>query len=280
AESSGQIAYDIWQLFGQFVHDSAPERIEFSPEIVQEFKNAVECNNLALLDKSYQMVYQRMQNDHLIPFCQSDAFLGYLCGSPPVSVNELIDQRTMPRKPSVSGGTFSLAQFRTRLRKAIAVVSLDGSLDSEESLECSPAVEDDLISISSESAKDDRASLVRIESTSSLPSSYSAQLTIPSIDVSVVSDSQSNLSPASAYSVTDEDELSASASASALEGGDAEPTLIIDKETRNINLWKVNVSKITPMRDNTTGRTIYAYVIDVERTEAKDKETKSWSIFR
>ncbi|KAK6052031.1 hypothetical protein COOONC_10463 [Cooperia oncophora] len=62
--------------------------------------------------KSYQVVYQRMQADHVIPFCQSDAFLGYLCGSPPVSVNELIDQRSVPRKSSVSGGTFSLAQFR------------------------------------------------------------------------------------------------------------------------------------------------------------------------
>ncbi|KAK6041781.1 regulator of G protein signaling domain protein, partial [Cooperia oncophora] len=84
-ESSGQIAYDIWQLFGQFVHDSAPEKIEFDEEIVSEFKAAVECNNLLLLDKiiekSYQVVYQRMQADHVIPFCQSDAFLGYLCGS-------------------------------------------------------------------------------------------------------------------------------------------------------------------------------------------------------
>ncbi|PIO58748.1 hypothetical protein TELCIR_19809, partial [Teladorsagia circumcincta] len=50
-ESSAQIAYDIWQLFGQFVHDSAPERIEFDEEIVTEFKAAVECNNLLLLDK-------------------------------------------------------------------------------------------------------------------------------------------------------------------------------------------------------------------------------------
>ncbi|KHJ85501.1 hypothetical protein OESDEN_14772 [Oesophagostomum dentatum] len=212
AESSGQIAYDIWQLFGQFVHDSAPERIEFSPEIVQDFKAAVECNNLQQLDKvietSYQLVYQRMQNEHLIPFCQSDSFLGYLCGSPPISVNELIDQRSAPRKQSVSGGTFSLAQFRSRLRKAIAVVSLDGSLDSEESLddkiEEKLAVEEDAISYSSKSAdsgsmKD--AGFDRKDSASSLQSSYSAQLTIPSIDVSIISD-PNNISPASGYSVT------------------------------------------------------------------------------
>ncbi|ETN74858.1 hypothetical protein NECAME_12698 [Necator americanus] len=76
----------------------------------------------------------------------------YLCGSPPVCVNELIDQQSMPRKASVSGGTFSLAQFRSRLRKAIAVVSLDGSLDNEESLNNSLADEDDDISSSCESA--------------------------------------------------------------------------------------------------------------------------------
>ncbi|PIO55039.1 hypothetical protein TELCIR_23580, partial [Teladorsagia circumcincta] len=100
-ESSAQIAYDIWQLFGQFVHDSAPERIEFDEEIVTEFKAAVECNNLLLLDKiiekSYQVVYQRMQSDHVVPFCQSDAFLGL------------------------------------KLRRAIAGVSSD-SLESEESM--------------------------------------------------------------------------------------------------------------------------------------------------
>ncbi|EPB77517.1 hypothetical protein ANCCEY_03359 [Ancylostoma ceylanicum] len=56
AESSSQIAYDIWQLFGQFVHDSAPDRIEFDPEIVQEFKAAVECNNLPLLEKVVETV--------------------------------------------------------------------------------------------------------------------------------------------------------------------------------------------------------------------------------
>ncbi|KIH49355.1 hypothetical protein ANCDUO_20570, partial [Ancylostoma duodenale] len=76
----------------------------------------------------------------------------------------------------------------------------------------------------------------------------------------------------------DEDDVSASASI--IDCPNSEPAFVIDKETRNINLWKVNVSKIQPMRDNTTGRTIYVYVIDVERTEAKEKETKSWSICR
>ncbi|KAK6732536.1 hypothetical protein RB195_016733 [Necator americanus] len=203
AESSSQIAYDIWQLFGQFVHDSAPDRIEFDAEIVQEFKTAVECNNLPLLDKvvetSYQLVYQRMQNEHIIPFCQSDYFLGYLCGSPPVCVNELIDQQSMPRKASVSGGTFSLAQFRSRLRKAIAVVSLDGSLDNEESLNNSLADEDDDISSSCESAPPE--SCVVIDANGSTSSGSFPHLSLPSIDVSVIGDVD-NISPASGYSGT------------------------------------------------------------------------------
>ncbi|KAK5983023.1 hypothetical protein GCK32_003331 [Trichostrongylus colubriformis] len=277
-ESSSQIAYDIWQLFGQFVHDSAPERIEFDEEIVNEFKAAVECNNLLLLDKiierSYQVVYQRMQTDHVVPFCQSDAFLGYLCGSPPVCVNELIDQRSVSRKPSVAGETFSLAQFRLKLRRAIAGVSSD-------SLESEPSVGSSFegVDLSVESAASDNGKelpMDRKSSTSSLASRSLSQLSLPSIDVSVIGD-VGNVSPASGCSGTDEDDVSSS---SAVEPPSAEPVLVIDKETRNINQWKVNISKIVPMRDSTTGRTVYVYVIDVERKEAKEKETKCWSIFR
>ncbi|VDL79281.1 unnamed protein product [Nippostrongylus brasiliensis] len=235
SESSAQIAYDIWQLFGQFVHDSAPEKIEFDEEIVREFKAAVECNNLLLLDKviekSYQIVYQRMQADHVIPFCQSDSFLGYLCGSPPISVNELIDQRSVRRKSAVSTGAFSLAQFRSRLRRVITGASSDGSLETEDSLS---------------------SSFVDVGDT----------------------DKFENVKEMEGQ---DEEEVS---STSAVEAPNSESVLVIDKETRNINQWKVNITKIVPMRDCSTGRTLYVYVIDVERKEAKDKETKCWSIYR
>ncbi|VDP03557.1 unnamed protein product, partial [Heligmosomoides polygyrus] len=301
AESSSQIAYDIWQLFGQFVHDSAPDRIEFDEEIVNEFKTAVECNNLLLLDKviekSYQVVYQRMQADHIIPFCQSDSFLGYLCGSPPVSVNELIDQRSVRRKSSASAATFSLAQFRSRLRRAIAGVSSDGSLESEESLALNDGVDDMRYEgVGSESAREPVLEskvlclihitwslenvAIRLQlfqsSSSSFTSRSLSQLSLPSIDVSMSGDA-GNVSPASVYSGTDEEDMSTS---SAIEAPAADPVLVIDKDNRNINQWKVNVSKIVPMRDSTTGRTIYVYMIDVERKEAKEKETKCWCIYR
>lgn len=246
---------------------------------MNEFKTAVECNNLLLLDKviekSYQVVYQRMQADHIIPFCQSDSFLGYLCGSPPVSVNELIDQRSVRRKSSASAATFSLAQFRSRLRRAIAGVSSDGSLESEESLALNDGVDDMRYEgVGSESARE--PVLESKSSSSSFTSRSLSQLSLPSIDVSMSGDA-GNVSPASVYSGTDEEDMSTS---SAIEAPAADPVLVIDKDNRNINQWKVNVSKIVPMRDSTTGRTIYVYMIDVERKEAKEKETKCWCIYR
>ncbi|WKX95930.1 hypothetical protein Q1695_012411 [Nippostrongylus brasiliensis] len=273
SESSAQIAYDIWQLFGQFVHDSAPEKIEFDEEIVREFKAAVECNNLLLLDKviekSYQVVYQRMQADHVIPFCQSDSFLGYLCGSPPISVNELIDQRSVRRKSAVSTGAFSLAQFRSRLRRVITGASSDGSLETEDSLSSS------FVDVGDTDKFENVKEIERQESTTSFSSRSLSQLSLPSIDVSLID--PGSVSPGSGCSGTDEEEVS---STSAVEAPNSESVLVIDKETRNINQWKVNITKIVPMRDCSTGRTLYVYVIDVERKEAKDKETKCWSIYR
>ncbi|KAJ1356195.1 hypothetical protein KIN20_013863 [Parelaphostrongylus tenuis] len=76
----------------------------------------------------------------------------------------------------------------------------------------------------------------------------------------------------------DEDEATSSSVAEA--SRPPQPVLIIDKETRNINQWKVNISRIAPMRETSTGRTVYVYVIDVERTEAKENETKRWCIYR
>ncbi|KAK6013652.1 PX domain protein, partial [Ostertagia ostertagi] len=191
-----------------------------------------------------------MQSDHVVPFCQSDAFLGYLCGSPPVCVNELIDQRSVPRKSSVSSGTFSLAQFS----ELVDDTKYEGA--------------------ASESGKE--ALMGRKSSSSSFTSRSLSQLSLPSIDVSLTGEA-GNVSPASGCSGTDEEDVSSS---SVVEAPSAEPVLVIDKETRNINQWKVNISRIVPMRDGTTGRTVYVYVIDVERKEAKDKETKCWCIYR
>ncbi|KJH51399.1 hypothetical protein DICVIV_02413 [Dictyocaulus viviparus] len=207
-ESSSQISYDIWQLFGQFVHSSAPDRIEFDDNIVRDFKAAIEHNDLPMLDKiiekSYQIVYQRMQADYLISFCQSDSFFGYLCGSPPVTVNELIEQRSEQKKAVVTGGTFSLAQFRLRLRRAIAVVSYGGPLDNEESLDVTLIDDADATTNGNEfvnadtensGARDIKESALNISS--HLPS----QLSLSSIDLPAMGESES-ISPNSGYSGT------------------------------------------------------------------------------
>ncbi|KAK6036449.1 PX domain protein [Cooperia oncophora] len=152
-------------------------------------------------------------------------------------------------------------------------------MESEESLgsSFSEVVDDTKYeSGASESGKESSVPMLRKSSSASFPSRSLSQLSLPSIDVSTAGDGGS-VSPASGYSGTDEEDVSL---ASAVEAPSAEPVLVIDKETRNINQWKVNISKIVPMRDSTTGRTIYVYVIDVERKEAKDKETKCWCIYR
>uniref|UniRef100_A0A158PBU0 Sorting nexin-14 n=1 Tax=Angiostrongylus cantonensis TaxID=6313 RepID=A0A158PBU0_ANGCA len=246
-ESSSQIAYDIWQLFGQFVHDSAPDRIEFDNEIVNEFKAAVECNNFPMLDKiiekSYQIVYQRMQTDYVISFCQSDSFFGYLCGSPPVSVNELIEQRSAPKKSVTSEGTFSLAQFRysSNFIPIFVMYLFSG-------------------------ARIPLPLSIMISSTKSFLLSF---LIILPRTRNISKDMSTN-------SFQDEDETSSS---SVAETSRSQPVLIIDEETRNINRWKVNISRIKKILF-LLGRTVYVYVIDVERTEGKDNETKRWCIYR
>ncbi|VDM62197.1 unnamed protein product [Angiostrongylus costaricensis] len=233
-ESSSQIAYDIWQLFGQFVHDSAPDRIEFDNEIVNEFKAAVECNNLPMLDKiiekSYQIVYQRMQTDYA--YCVVILMI-YLCGSPPVSVNELIEQRSAPKKSVTSEGTFSLAQFRYSFNfMSIFALPLSIMISSKDSFLLSFFIV-----------------LLRTRNVSK--------------DMSI-------------NTFQDEDEASSS---SVAETSRSQPVLIIYEETRNINRWKVNISRIKKVLF-LLGRTVYVYVIDVERTEGKDSETKRWCIYR
>ncbi|CAI2329336.1 unnamed protein product [Caenorhabditis sp. 36 PRJEB53466] len=126
SETASQIAYDTWQLYGQFVHESAQERVGLEEKLVEQYKSAVEVNDLdvleGIIEASYQEVYSRMQSTHVVSFCQSECFLGYLCGSPPVTINELIDQQERQKGPAPVERTFSLSQLRARVRKALTSV--------------------------------------------------------------------------------------------------------------------------------------------------------------
>ncbi|ULU07409.1 hypothetical protein L3Y34_018859 [Caenorhabditis briggsae] len=123
SETGSQIAYDIWQLYGQFVHESAQERIRLDEKLVDQYKLAVESKDLMVLESiielSYQEVYNRTQLTHVVSFCQSECFLGYLCGSPPITINELIDQQDRQRVAAPVERTFSLSQLRARVRRAL-----------------------------------------------------------------------------------------------------------------------------------------------------------------
>ncbi|EFP05141.1 hypothetical protein CRE_04084 [Caenorhabditis remanei] len=264
SESSSQIAYDIWQLYGQFVHESSQERVRLNEKLVEQYKSAVEMNDLSVLEeiielvshtfsiqttidqtvfKSYQEVYNRTQSTHVVSFCQSECFLGYLCGSPPVTINELIDQQDRQRVAAPVERTFSLSQLRARVRKALTSV---GDEEKEE--------------IGGESG----GGVETPESQGGSSSSSYVNIAVPSIDV-----------------------ISADGN---IEEGVEEPEtpvpiptnpgLVMDPEPIDLNCWKVNVSQVSGLRDRITDRTIFVFIIEVERPDAKPHETQRWSIHR
>ncbi|VDN27925.1 unnamed protein product [Gongylonema pulchrum] len=133
-----ELHFDIWQIFSKHIHEGAPEKIDLPQEVVAEFTSAVEGHDFELLDrcieKAFQIVYRRMQYDYVVPFCQSECFLGHLCGSPPVSVDELIASNGRPHSnrillPAVESN-FSITQFRNRFWRMVMPASMDGSVDS------------------------------------------------------------------------------------------------------------------------------------------------------
>uniref|UniRef100_A0A0M3IPP1 Sorting nexin-14 n=1 Tax=Ascaris lumbricoides TaxID=6252 RepID=A0A0M3IPP1_ASCLU len=134
-----ELHYDIWEIFSKYVHNAAPERVTVPEEVHDEFQDAVETRNIEALDhaieKAFQLVYKRLQHDYVVPFCQSDCYLGHLCGSPPVSVDELMivgERSNIGRRLTLPGteSSFSLSQFRNRLWKVLMPSSVDGSAES------------------------------------------------------------------------------------------------------------------------------------------------------
>uniref|UniRef100_A0A8R1I0F5 Sorting nexin-14 n=1 Tax=Caenorhabditis japonica TaxID=281687 RepID=A0A8R1I0F5_CAEJA len=242
SETTSQIAYDIWQIYGQFVHESAQERVGLDAKLVEQYKSAVEVNDLdvleGIIESSYQEVYNRMQTTHVVAFCQSECFLGHLCGSPPVTINELIDQKDREKGPAPVDRTFSLSQLRARVRKALTSVSEEDS-----------GVETPESSIPS--------------STSS--SSY-VNIAVPAIDVIEEDGSLEGVDGVVVEEVRPEIP--------------SNPGLVMDPEPIDLNCWKVAVSQVNGLRDRLTDRTIFVFIIEVERPDAKPHETQRWSIHR
>ncbi|GMS84724.1 hypothetical protein PENTCL1PPCAC_6899, partial [Pristionchus entomophagus] len=264
-ESSSETTYEVWQIYTAFVHESAAEKIKFDPETVAAFHTAVEGNDLdrlfKVIEKTYQVVYARMQWEYVVPFCQSENFMGMLCGSPPtamdewedvLSANPSIDTRETPEK------AFSFTQFRNQLFSAIKAVSVDeeeGEKGEEREIELEE-VDRPLSSIQS----------------------------CPSIDISLVDDSISGLSPSlsvrilsSHYSHSPQSSDLASPSSGR---SSTVPDIYIDPDKRDINRWRVTIPTVVPVKDHVNGRYYYAYNIDVLRLDGDDNETKTWSIVR
>uniref|UniRef100_A0A1I7UUF1 Sorting nexin-12 n=1 Tax=Caenorhabditis tropicalis TaxID=1561998 RepID=A0A1I7UUF1_9PELO len=243
SESDSQIAYDIWQLFGQFVHESAQERVRLNEKLVEQYKNAVEVNDLTVLEtiieSSYQEVYNRTQSTHVVSFCQSECFLGYLCGSPPITINELIDQKERQKIAAPVERTFSLSQLRARVRRALTTAEEEKDEVGGNGVETpeSPA--------------------------GSSPSSY-VSIPVPSIDI-ITSDGN----------VEEEEEVVATTIPIP-----TNPGLVMDSEPIDLNCWKVIVSQVSGLRDRLTDIIVYVFIIEVERPDAKPHETQKWSIHR
>ncbi|EJD74331.1 PXA domain-containing protein [Loa loa] len=134
-----ELQYDIWELFIKYIHEGAPDRINLPIEIVCEFTEAVEKHDCELLDrcleKAFQIVYKRMQHEYVIPFCQSECFLGNLCGPRPVGVDELFTSREYSKSTrgllSAVEPNCSLTQFRNRFWRVVlpTAESVDPSFD-------------------------------------------------------------------------------------------------------------------------------------------------------
>ncbi|GMT16727.1 hypothetical protein PFISCL1PPCAC_8024, partial [Pristionchus fissidentatus] len=252
--SSSETTYEVWQIYTAFVHESAPEKIKFDPDTIDAFHTAVEGNDLErlfkIIEKTYQVVYTRMQWEYVVPFCQSENFMGFLCGSPPTAMDEwedvlskhpaTVDTREAPDK------AFSFTQFRNQFFSAIkAVASEEEEAGEEKEVE----VEED----------EDPPQISHIQS-------------CPAIDISLAEDSISELSPSLSSSSL--------ASPSSARSSSIAPDIFIDPDKRDINRWRVTIPTVVPVKDQVNGRYYYAYNIDVLRLDGDENETKIWSIVR
>lgn len=132
---------DAWTLYSDYIHESAPRRIRFENEqIPEDFHVAVDSKDAILMKKVaeevYKEMYHRLNYQYLIPFCQSECYLGYLCGAPP-DVVELIrgpkeDEKLNEHRPPTES-SFSLSQFRNKLLNAFSSqISMEEDSNGEE----------------------------------------------------------------------------------------------------------------------------------------------------
>uniref|UniRef100_A0A8R1TIR1 Sorting nexin-14 n=1 Tax=Onchocerca volvulus TaxID=6282 RepID=A0A8R1TIR1_ONCVO len=256
-----ELQYDIWELFIKYIHEAAPDRINLPTEISCEFSEAVEKHNFELLDrcleKAFQIIYKRMQCEYVIPFCQSECFLGNLCGIRPVNIDELIASSEYSKSnhsflPAVESN-YSLTQFRNRFWRM--VLTITGSSDS--SFDHISDVGSNEINNGIEPADDITQGL-----NSNSASNDTTMPTFEPDEVFLVQQTNSNNS----FEIP-----------------------MFDPE-RDMSKWIVTIPRVEPRRDPIDGHTMYAYVISIERFDINNyndqaslsatETPQKWSVIR
>ncbi|KAI6216461.1 Sorting nexin-14 [Aphelenchoides fujianensis] len=142
-----EVYSDAWQLFSAFVHESARTRIElFSEELIQLYTRSMEQRSLSGLIKAtegvYMELYQELNYSYVVPFCQSESYLGYLCGTS--SEAEDLFQAEEPKEAAsnLPPPSSSLSQFRSRIWGMLRG-DFDASESPDERAENAPELDDE-----------------------------------------------------------------------------------------------------------------------------------------
>ncbi|VDM40632.1 unnamed protein product [Toxocara canis] len=272
-----ELHYDVWEIFSKYVHGTAPERVALPEDVQSEFQTAVETRAIEALDraieKAFQIVYKRLQHDFVVPFCQSECYLGHLCGSPPVSVDELMfvgERSSLGRRLTLPGteSSFSLSQFRNRLWKALMPSSVDGSVDSSfDRLSDLGSVRSGSPNIQIELANDASA----VAGSHPNPEYLVQFAPLPSIDVTCEEDPCTSTTEAISEVEVSPGSASNSEERIDRQSGCTSPyEMTMFDPHRDINRWMVTIPRIEPRRDPSNGRTMYVYIVCVERFDVND----------
>uniref|UniRef100_A0A0N5AGE4 Sorting nexin-14 n=1 Tax=Syphacia muris TaxID=451379 RepID=A0A0N5AGE4_9BILA len=241
-----EIRYDSWEIFQKYVHEGAQDRVALPSSIFFDFKKAIEKQDTELLDhtleKAFQFVYRHLQRDYLLPFCQSDCYLGHICGSPPVSVEDLIateQYNVTDNRSTIFESTFSFSQFRRKLWKVFTPSSIDGS---ENISICNDALNN--VSVTEANMDIDNDAVLAVKP---------------------LKNETTALSPATSSNSDD----------SNVEGHirSIPYDLPLFNIERDMNRWVVTIPHIDSRRDPSTGKIMFVYVVSVERFDLADNGT-------
>ncbi|TMS34314.1 hypothetical protein L596_001939 [Steinernema carpocapsae] len=274
-----ELRADISTMYDNFAEPSSPEYVKLPEDLLEEFQSSLESGDLICLDriieKTYKLLYHKLQFDYVVTFCQSECYLGYLCGSPPEAIEELIqpsvsDKTAAGRRQafgSSSQSSFSsFSQFRSRLWNIIIPQSMDGSSLDEGGSDISSGY----YSAKGIEVGDEAAcvvgSLAPNISAVRYPASSPENFTVPAIDITMADDA-----PDDGFMETEVQNH---------DPNKPQSGELICEKTRDMSRWRVQIPRIEPRRDN-NGRTGFVYIISVERSDIDYQSPhRKWEVVR